>query len=56
MPYVMKFINITFGLYILNQNKNVGKENAIRFSDRIVVTIYRPFLLVNYGSEAPFFL
>lgn len=39
----LKFINITFGLSILNQSKDVGKENAISVRERIVAPIYKLF-------------
>lgn len=51
----LKLINRTFGLSILNQNEDVGKENAISVRERIVVPVYRIFLLVTMAMN-PIFL
>lgn len=51
----LKLINRTFGLSILNQNEDVGKENAISVRERIVVPVYRLFLLVTMAMN-PIFL
>lgn len=49
----LKLFNINFGLSILNQNKDVGKD-AISVRERIVATVYR--LFSHYGNETSFFL